>query len=141
MDAEGEEPLYARTWNGLFESEGAEGIPATVWRVTQTMMVDDCHLDEESHPKDFTEARGSLASGLTVREVALRYRVGPDKVRAWIRGGELPAINTAMALCAKPRWVIPPEALAKFESGRRAAPPAKPTPRRRKQSEIVDYYP
>jgi excisionase family DNA binding protein len=40
--------------------------------------------------------------GLTVREVARRYRVSPDKVRAWIRRGELAAVNTASTLCGKP---------------------------------------
>ena len=55
------------------------------------------------------------ARGLTVREIARRYRVGEDKVRLWIRRGELRAINTSEALCGRPRWVIPPEALVGFE--------------------------
>ncbi len=37
--------------------------------------------------------------GLTVRDVACRYRVGEDKVRGWIARGELRAINTAKVLC------------------------------------------
>jgi hypothetical protein len=36
-------------------------------------------------------------AGLTVREFALRYRVGEDKVRGWITRGEVTAINTAAA--------------------------------------------
>jgi transposase len=43
------------------------------------------------------------ARGLTVADVAARYRVGEDKVRLWIRRGELAAINTAATLCGKPR--------------------------------------
>ena len=82
-----------------------------------------------------------LAGGLTVRDIALRYRVGPDKVRTWIKRGELPAINTAMAVCGKPRWVITPEDLATFENGRRATPSPKSPLRRKRRSEIVDYYP
>jgi hypothetical protein len=78
--------------------------------------------------------------GLTVREVARRYRVGEDKVRAWIRSGELAAINTASVLCGKPRWVIVPDALAAFERRRAGGSPPKPT-RRRGRKEIVDYYP
>ena len=46
------------------------------------------------------------ARGLTVADVARRYRVGEDKVRAWIRGGELKALNTAMSGCGKPRFVV-----------------------------------
>jgi hypothetical protein len=78
--------------------------------------------------------------GLTVADVAVRYRVSPDKVRAWIRRGELSAINTSSAVCGKPRWVIPPEALAIFERRRAAAPPPKPL-RRRRAGGMVDYYP
>jgi hypothetical protein len=107
--------------------------------VTQAMTGDSFQLDEDARPQDFSAAKPF--SGLTVHDVALRYRVGPDKVRAWIRRGELPAINTAAALCGKPRWVITPEDLARFENGRRATPPPKSAPRRRKHSEIVDYYP
>lgn len=77
--------------------------------------------------------------GLTVEDIAKRYRVSPDKVRAWIRAGELKAINTAAARCAKPRFVIPPDALEEFERGRSVAQPK--TPRRKKREEVVDYYP
>jgi hypothetical protein len=80
-------------------------------------------------------------TGLTVRDVAHRYRVSPDKVRGWIKQGELPAINTAAGMCGKPRWVITPEALARFEGGRRAVTSPKPTPRRRKRQQMFDYYP
>jgi hypothetical protein len=78
--------------------------------------------------------------GLTVSDVARRYRVGEDKVRNWIRNGELLAINTAAALCGKPRWVVSAEALAEFERRRSSAPPAKP-PKRRRGNAIKDYYP
>lgn len=80
------------------------------------------------------------ARGLTVADVADRYRVSPDKVRLWIVRGELAAVNTASALCGKPRWVIPQEALSVFEKRRAGGPPPKP-PRRRKRREMVDYYP
>ena len=79
--------------------------------------------------------------GLTVREVARRYRVGEDKVRAWIRSGELRAINTAAVVCGKCRWVIPPEALSEFERRRGASPP-QPKPRqKRRQQGAIDFYP
>jgi hypothetical protein len=79
-------------------------------------------------------------AGFTVRDVAKRYRVSPEKVRGWIARGELGAINTAAALCSKPRYVILPEHLAAFEQRRMAGPPPKP-PRRRKRSEFIDYFP
>ena len=79
-------------------------------------------------------------TGLTTREVAKRYRVSPTKVIAWIRRGELKALNTASALSGKPRWVVLPGALADFERGRQGVPPPKP-PRRRRKPAVVDYYP
>jgi hypothetical protein len=84
--------------------------------------------------------RPAASAGLTVEDVARRYRVSPDKVRAWIGRGELRAVNTAAALCARPRWVIPPEVLADFERARQGGPPPKPR-RRRRKPEAVDYYP
>jgi excisionase family DNA binding protein len=81
-----------------------------------------------------------LSRGYTVAEVAARYRVGEDKVRAWIRRGELAAVNVAGVLCARPQLRITPEALAAFEGRRTAAPPPKPSRRRRRAAE-VDYYP
>jgi excisionase family DNA binding protein len=79
-------------------------------------------------------------AGLTVGEVARRYRVSPDKVRAWIARGELRAVNTAAVLCGRPRWVIPPEAIPEFEQRRHGGAVARLRPRRRQRSEI-DFYP
>ena len=78
--------------------------------------------------------------GFTVADIAARHRVGEDKVRGWIKRGELFAINTADSRCGKPRFVVLPESLAEFERGRSTAPPPKP-PRRRKKTSQVDYYP
>jgi hypothetical protein len=82
----------------------------------------------------------SPQAGLTVADVARRYRVGEDKVRGWIGRGELFAVNTATVLCGKPRWVIPPEALAEFERRRAGGPTPKPR-RRPRQTGLVDYFP
>jgi hypothetical protein len=79
-------------------------------------------------------------SGLTVSDVARRYRVSPDKVRAWITRGELRAVNTASMLCSKPRWVITAESLFEFERRRAGGPPHKP-PRRPRRTQAIDYYP
>jgi hypothetical protein len=80
------------------------------------------------------------AAGLTVEDVARRYRVSPDKVRAWIGRGELRAVNTSAVLSARPRWVVPPEALAEFERKRTGGPAPKPQ-RRRRQPAAIDFFP
>jgi hypothetical protein len=82
----------------------------------------------------------ALAPGLTVADIAARYRVGPDKVRAWIKNGELAAITTSTALCGRPRYVVPADSLEAFERRRAVAPRTK-VKRRRKVQAIVDYYP
>jgi hypothetical protein len=66
--------------------------------------------------------------------------VSPDKIRGWITRGELAAINTAALLCARPRWVVLPAALAAFEERRRGSTPPRPAPRR-KRTQLVDFYP
>lgn len=87
-----------------------------------------------------TTRRETPSAGLTVADVAKRYRVSPDKVRSWIAKGELVAINTASALCGRPRWVVMVESLAEFERRRVGGPTPKPS-RRRRRSLQVDYYP
>jgi hypothetical protein len=79
-------------------------------------------------------------AGLTVADVALRYRVSPDKVRAWIARGELAAVNTSAVLSGRPRWVITAEALGDFEKRRAGGPPPTP-PRRRRRPAQIDFYP
>jgi hypothetical protein len=80
-----------------------------------------------------------LTPGFTTADVAARYRVGEDKVRAWIRRGELAAINTSTALCGRARFVVTADALEKFEKGRSVTPP--PKVKRRRKVEVKDYYP
>jgi hypothetical protein len=77
---------------------------------------------------------------LTVAEVARRYRVSEDKIRLWIRKGELKAINTAAVMCSRPRWVVLLDSLTAFEQRRSGGPPPTP-PRRKRRSVAVDYYP
>lgn len=79
--------------------------------------------------------------GYTPRELARLLRVSPDKVRGWILRGELSAINTASALCGKPRFVVLPEQLAAWQQERQAARPAQPQRRKRRTAGTIDYYP
>lgn len=79
-------------------------------------------------------------AGYTVTDLAVRYRVGEDKVRKWIKSGEIDAINTSSALCARPRYVVTASALEQFERRRKVGPPA-PKAQRRRRTEAVDYFP
>ena len=77
--------------------------------------------------------------GYTTADVARRYRVSEDKVRAWIRLGELRAVNTSANLCGRPRWIVSAEALAAFEARRAGVQPAMPIRRRRPAGR--DWFP
>ncbi len=77
--------------------------------------------------------------GFTVAELCRRWRVGGDKVRAFLRRGELVGVNVAANLSARPQWRVTPESVQSFEQRRSSAPPPKP-PRRRRRTELVDYY-
>jgi transposase len=83
----------------------------------------------------------SPTTGLTVRDVARRWRVGPDWIRALIRRGELRAISTARSRAGKPRYVVLPEHLQEYERRLEVSVPAKPAPRRQKRTEEIDFYP
>lgn len=90
-------------------------------------------------PKPDSETAGR---GYTPAELAKLLRVSPDKVRSWIKRGELSAIDTSSRRCGRPRFVILPHHLAEFEQRRKAAtPPARPAPRRRQQAGFIDFYP
>jgi excisionase family DNA binding protein len=82
----------------------------------------------------------SLGRFLTPPEVARRYGVSAEKVVAWIRTGELRAINLALRRSGRPRWRIDHADLLAFES-RRAAVPSPPTSRRRRKSpDVIEYF-
>jgi excisionase family DNA binding protein len=104
-------------------------------------VVDDHAFRIAPAPDPVEAPHGRPAAGLTVAEVARRYRVSPDKVRAWIARGELKAVNTAAVLCGRPRWVIPAESLAEFEKTRRGGPAPKPQRQRRRHAQEIDFYP
>jgi excisionase family DNA binding protein len=87
-------------------------------------------------------ADGARAAGrgYTPRELAQLLRVGPDRIRAMIAAGELGALDMARQRCGRPRYIILPTHLDQFLRRRSAGPAPRP-PRRRKRSDVVDYYP
>lgn len=68
---------------------------------------------------------------LTPPEVAKRLGVSVKKIIAWIRNGELRAMNLANSDCSRPRYRVPLEALEAFEKSRLVVPDDdEPTVRR-----------
>ena len=86
-----------------------------------------------------------MKTWMTPPEVAKALRVKPQTVHAWIRSGELTAINVANHGASRPRYRISPEAFAEFELKRSVIPPPKPPVKRRKftmpdGSEPIQYF-
>jgi hypothetical protein len=94
----------------------------------------------EQPPFSFKDLCDRPVCGWTPRELARLLRISPDRVRGFIRAGELKALNVASTRSGRPRFVILPHHLAEFEQRRQAVPPSKP-PRRRRQPAVVDYFP
>jgi hypothetical protein len=80
-------------------------------------------------------------TGFTLADLSRRWRIGGDKIRAFLRKGELVGVNLAGSLSAKPQWRVSPEEVARFEKRRSSAPPAKAAPRRRRREAQIDYFP
>ncbi len=84
-------------------------------------------------------------SYLSVANVAHLLGCDQRTVLAWIRAGELQALNVATRPKGKPRWKIPQDAWEAFQRSRsnQATIPAKAPTRRRKrqQDDVIQFYP
>jgi hypothetical protein len=83
----------------------------------------------------------SIRSGFSVADLCRRWKVGPDKIRMFLRRGDLVGVNVATSLCAKPQWRITAESVEAFERQRSSVPPPPPPARRKRQTGQIDYYP
>jgi excisionase family DNA binding protein len=76
----------------------------------------------------------------TIKQVAEHFGVSPHTVLAWIRSGELLAINVGRSPNKlKPRWRVSSEALADWEFSRSATPAMPRVSRRKRTAEIIDF--
>ncbi len=77
---------------------------------------------------------------LTPRQVAERLQVSVDKVYAWIRRGELEAVNVSAGR-GRPTWRVSEGALRRFlNSRRRRVPPPPRRPAPPPKREEVDFW-
>ena len=76
---------------------------------------------------------------MTTAEVADQLRIDPDRVVAWIKAGQLVAVNIGDG--AKPRFRVSPGSLADFLEHRRPNPPTpRPRARQRRRTNERKYY-
>lgn len=78
---------------------------------------------------------------LTPPELARRWGISSDKVRAWIRSGKLAAIDAATRPGGRPRFLIDVRDLAAFEAARRVHTkvPTKRRPRQR-DAGVINFF-
>jgi excisionase family DNA binding protein len=82
-----------------------------------------------------------MSSTISVRDICERFGVGEHSVLAWIRSGELRAVNVGRRPGAKkPRWRITQEALAAFELARTPTPPLRRGRRRKRPADVIEFY-
>lgn len=72
-----------------------------------------------------------------ISAVAEALTVDQRRVKAWIRSGELPAVDVGPPGGKHRRWRISQEAIDVFLARRSAAPPAKMTRQRRFLSDVL----
>lgn len=79
----------------------------------------------------------------SVPETARSWGISESKVLAWIRSGELRAINIAASRCGRPRWRIDRAELERFAASRSniATLPTRVTRTRAPRSpEVIQFY-
>jgi len=79
-------------------------------------------------------------SKLTPPQIAQLWGVGTGKVVAWIRQGELRAIDASSARGGRPRYLVDVADLAEFEERRSVVPKAPSRPQTRKESSSVSFF-
>jgi hypothetical protein len=77
---------------------------------------------------------------ITPPELAARWGIDAHKILSWVRSGELRAIDVSTRRGGKPRYLIDQADIAVFEQRRTVQPPAPIPRRRRKASNIVEYF-
>lgn len=78
----------------------------------------------------------------TVNDLMKRYGVAQHTVLAWIRSGELKAMNVGVSSSRKkPRWRVTSDALAAFERLRTPTQSAPSGQRRsRNDGSVIEFY-
>ena len=74
-------------------------------------------------------------------ELASRWGISPEKVIAWIRNGELRAIDASSRRGqGRPRFLIDEADIAAFERSREVVPVVKSTRRKRRPPGLVRHF-
>jgi hypothetical protein len=74
-------------------------------------------------------------------EIARAWGISVAKVLAWIKAGELLAVNAATRATGRPRYLVDVEDLADFAARRSTvSPPLPKSHRRRQPAEVIEFF-
>jgi transposase len=76
----------------------------------------------------------------SVRDLCDRYGVGEHTILAWIRRGDISAIDVSRKQGGRPRWRITQEALQAFEALRTPTPLPPRARRRKRPAGVIEFY-
>lgn len=91
-------------------------------------------------PEKHLPSPATEKSYLTPPQLAKLWGVSPEKVYAFIRSGELRAINLASRPGGRPRYAIDPADVAAFERSRQVVTNSKRNAPRRKATPVKNYF-
>lgn len=77
---------------------------------------------------------------LTPPEVAQMWGIATAKILAWIRSGELKAIDASTRRGKRPRYLIDVEDLKAFEERRLVRQPPKTSRKPQRPADVTSYY-
>lgn len=80
-----------------------------------------------------------MRTTITPKAYAQQLGVSENKVLAWIRTGQLKALNVASSVRNRPRWKITAEARREFEDSRTAKPSESATATLRRRTSYERY--
>jgi excisionase family DNA binding protein len=75
-----------------------------------------------------------------IKDICERFAVGEHTVLAWVRSGELRAIDVSRKQGGRPKWRITQEALELFAVARTATPPPPRARRRHRPADVIEFY-
>lgn len=75
-----------------------------------------------------------------VKQIQERYGVGEHTVLGWIKSGLLKAVDIRRVGSSRAKWRVTQESLAAFEALRTPSPPPAPTRRRKRPTNVIEFY-
>lgn len=79
-------------------------------------------------------------SKMTPPEIASLWGVATTKILAWIRSGELRAIDASTKRSKRPRYLIDVEDLKAFEEKRLVRQPPKTVRKPQRAADVIPFY-